>query len=75
MQEEQQAVLNSLKIALAERLQEIQDEILELLEEKLQEAIEEVQDMIEEGEIDDSTGSEISDLIAEQRRIERELGL
>ena len=73
------SVIDSLRQELALKIDELVNEIEDIFQEKVKEALETVQDEIDNGDHEDigvrrePTQAEI--LLAEQRKIERELGL
>jgi hypothetical protein len=75
------SIINSLRQELSLKLEEMIEEIQEILEEKIQDAVENIQDEINNGDHDSTApiiGRELTQaeiLLAEQRKIERELGL
>lgn len=75
------SIIDSLRQELASKIQDMIEEIEVLLEEKIQEAVDTIQEEVNNGDHDviaSTRGRELTQaeiLLAEQRKIERELGL
>lgn len=78
MEDAQLAVIAALRARIASQLNIITEEVMDIFEEKMEELLIEIEETIQDGdledyEIDEPVSQEVSDLLAEQRRIEREL--
>ena len=78
MTDAQLAVTAALRARIADQLNLITEEVMDIFEEKMANIIEDIEEDIiehnlEEVEIDEPVSQEVSELLAEQRRIEREL--
>lgn len=78
MEDAQLAVIAALRARIADQLNIITEEVMDIFEEKMEELLIEIEETIQDGdledyEIDEPVSQEVSDLLAEQRRIEREL--
>ena len=78
MEDAQLAVIAALRARIASQLNLITEEVMDIFEEKMEELLIEIEETIQDGdledyEIDEPVSQEVSDLLAEQRRIEREL--
>jgi hypothetical protein len=78
MEDAQLAVIAALRARIADQLNHITEEVMEIFEEKIEDILLEIEESIQDGdledlEIDEPISQEVSDLLAEQRRIEREL--
>lgn len=78
MEDAQLAVIAALRARIASQLNIITEEVMDIFEEKMEELLIEIEEIIQDGdledyEIDEPISQEVSDLLAEQRRIEREL--
>ena len=78
MEDAQLAVIAVLRARIADQLNHITEQVMEIFEEKMEELLIEIEETIQDGdledyEIDEPISQEVSDLLAEQRRIEREL--
>lgn len=75
------SIIDSLRQELASKIQDMIEEIEVLLEEKIQEAVDTIHEEVNNGDHDviaSTRGRELTQaeiLLAEQRKIERELGL
>lgn len=74
----QLAVVAVLRARIADQLNIITEEVMDIFEEKIEEVLLELEENIQDGdlediEIDEPVSQEVSELLAEQRRIEREL--
>jgi hypothetical protein len=78
MTDAQLAVVAVLRARIADQLNIITEEVMDIFEEKIEEVLLELEENIQDGdlediEIDEPVSQEVSELLAEQRRIEREL--
>jgi hypothetical protein len=78
MTDAQLAVVAVLRARIADQLNIITEEVMDIFEEKIEEVLLEIEENIQDGdlediEIDEPVSQEVSELLAEQRRIEREL--
>lgn len=78
MTDAQLAVVAVLRARIADQLNLITEEVMDIFEEKIEEVLLELEENIQDGdlediEIDEPVSQEVSELLAEQRRIEREL--
>lgn len=78
MTDAQLAVVAVLRARIADQLNIITEEVMDIFEEKIEEVLLELEeniqdDNLEDIEIDEPVSQEVSELLAEQRRIEREL--
>lgn len=78
MTDAQLAVVAVLRARIADQLNIITEEVMDIFEEKIADIINEVEEDILEDNIDgleivEPVSQEVSDLLAEQRRIERQL--
>jgi hypothetical protein len=78
MTDAQLAVVAVLRARIADQLNIITEEVMDIFEEKIEEVLSELEENIQDGdlediEIDEPVSQEVSELLAEQRRIEREL--
>lgn len=74
----QLAVVAVLRARIADQLNIITEEVMDIFEEKIEEVLLELEENIQDDdlkdiEIDEPVSQEVSELLAEQRRIEREL--
>jgi len=78
MKDAQLAIVAALRARIADQLNLITEEVMDIFEEKIANIIEDIEeDIIEDNidglEIEEPVSQEVSDLLAEQRRIERQL--
>ena len=78
MEDAQLAVIAALRARIASQLSLITEEVMDIFEEKIEDIINDIEediieDNIDDVEIEEPVSQEVSDLLAEQRRIERQL--
>ena len=78
MEDAQLAVVAALRARIADQLNHITEQVIDIFEEKMEDILLEIEESIQDGdledlEIDEPISQEVSDLLAEQRRIEKEL--
>ena len=78
MTDAQLAVVAVLRARIADQLNIITEEVMDIFEEKIEEVLLELEENIQDGDLEDieinePVSQEVSELLAEQRRIEREL--
>jgi len=78
MEDAQLAVVAALRARIASQLNLITEEVMDIFEEKMEELLIELEETIQDGDLEDyetnePVSQEVSDLLAEQRRIEKEL--
>jgi ABC-type phosphate transport system auxiliary subunit len=78
MEDAQLAVIAALRARIADQLNHITEQVMEIFEEKIEDILIEMEETIQDGDLEDyethqPISQEVSDLLAEQRRIEREL--
>ena len=78
MTDAQLAVVAVLRARIADQLNIITEEVMDIFEEKIEEVLLELEENIQDGDLEDieinePVSQEVSELLSEQRRIEREL--